>query len=64
MPYGTGYQKTVKTAQTAKVHKTATDPDKMAKKFGNAGNTKGTRLPKGGCARGAKKMTSRKGRSY
>lgn len=47
--------KTVKTASTT--IKTASSPDKMAK-FGNAGNTKGTRLPNGGCPRRGK------GKSY
>jgi hypothetical protein len=50
--------KTVKT--NSKTEKTASSPDKMVKKFGNAGNTQSTSLPKGGCARGAKKMGKRR----
>ena len=39
--------------------KTASSPDKMAN-FGNMGNTRGTKLPGGGCPRGAKKMGKRR----
>ena len=40
--------------------KTAKTPEAMAK-FGNAGNTHGTRLPKGGCPKGRKMGKRRKG---
>ena len=39
--------------------KTASSPDKMAG-WGNAGSTKGTRLPNGGCAKGTKKSGKRR----
>lgn len=49
--------KTVKTGSTTL--KTAGTAEKMAG-WGNAGNTKGTSLPNGGCARGAKKSGKRR----
>ena len=49
--------KTVKTNPSTL--KTATSPDKMAS-WGNAGNTRSTRLPNGGCPRGAKKSGKRR----
>jgi hypothetical protein len=49
--------KTVKTNPSTL--KTAGTPDKMAG-WGNSGNTKGTRLPNGGCAKGSKKMGKRR----
>jgi hypothetical protein len=49
--------KTVKT--NTETMKTATSPEKMAG-WGNLGNTKGTKLPNGGCARGAKKSGKRR----
>ncbi len=39
--------------------KTTTSPEKM-ENWGNLGNTKGTSLPNGGCARGAKKSGKRR----
>lgn len=50
--------KTVKT--NSETLKSAESPEKMAG-WGNAGNTKGTRLPGGGCARGTKKSGKRRG---
>lgn len=50
--------KTVKT--NSETTKTASSPAKMAA-WGNMGNTKGTRLPNGGCARGSKKSGKRRG---
>jgi hypothetical protein len=49
--------KTVKTNPSTL--KTASSPEKMAQ-FGNAGNTKGTRLPNGGCPKGTKKSGKRR----
>ena len=49
--------KTVKTNPSTL--KTASTPEKMSM-FGNMGNTKGTKLPNGGCARGAKKSGKRR----
>ena len=39
--------------------KTCKGPEGLMK-MGNMGNTKGTKLPGGGCARGAKKMGKRR----
>lgn len=49
--------KTVKT--NSETIKTASSPEKMAG-WGNAGNTKGTRLPNGGCPKGTKKSGKRR----
>ena len=49
--------KTVKT--NPNTMKTCESADKMAG-WGNAGNTKGTSLPNGGCARGSKKSGKRR----
>lgn len=56
---GKGYSSGSPVKTNSKTERTASSPDKMAK-FGNAGNTQGTKLPKGGCARGAKKMGKRR----
>lgn len=49
--------KTVKTNPSTE--KTASSPEKMSG-WGNMGNTRGTKLPNGGCARGAKKSGKRR----
>lgn len=49
--------KTVKTNPSTL--KTASSPEKMSG-WGNMGNTHGTKLPNGGCARGSKKMGKRR----
>ena len=53
--------KPVKTSPSAA--KTASSPDEMAK-WGNAGNTKGTRLPGGGCPRGRKTAGKKSSKGY
>lgn len=50
--------KTVKT--NSETMKTASSCESMAK-WGNMGNTKGTRLPGGGAPRGSKKSGKRRG---
>lgn len=50
-------QKTVKTNPSTL--KTTSDPDAMAK-WGNSGTSTGSKLPNGGCARGAKKVGKRR----